>query len=491
MFSALPQEILIFLPALADTFIMAEQGAPPPSPPDPKEFERLRNEVERLQKENERLREELKKKDAQIEELLRGLKRQAAPYSKGAPQPNPQRPGRKPGRAYGLKGHRPRPCHVDEVYDAPLPARCPSCGSSALHPNHVEPQFQVEIPRKPLTRQFNIAFGHCDNCGRPLQGRHPLQTSDAVGAAASQLGPEAQALVVHLNKEAGLSHGKIARLFQVVFGISLTRGGSAQVMLRAANACRPHYCEIFWFVRSSSTVYGDETGWKVGGVLQWLWAFVTLHATLYLIRPCRGHDVPEEVLGAEFAGRFGHDGWSPYDFFAHACHQQCNAHLLRRCVYLLESATRGAVRFPRAVQQLLQQGLHLRDRRDARGLSAHGLAVATGRLEARLDRLVHARPTHPGNARFARHLARHQDEIFPYLRDSQVEPTNWRGEHAMRAAVVLRKVWGGSRTEHGAEAQAILTSVLRTCWQQGKDSLSFLAETLRAPPHRLPALFSG
>lgn len=482
---------------------MAEPNAPPR--PDPKELERLRGEHKRLQGENERLRgemehlrkdverlgDELKKKDAQIEDLQRSQKRQTAPFSKGAPTPHPKRPGRKAGRVYGRKGHRPRPRHIDEVYDAPLPSRCPGCGGACLQQDHVAPQFQVEIPRKPLTRQFNIAFGHCGDCGRSVHGRHPLQTGDAVGAAASQLGPEAQALAVHLNKEAGLSHGKIVRFFHALFGITLTRGGSAQIMLRAAERCRPSYCDIFWFVRSSPTVYGDETGWKVGGRLQWLWALVTLRATLYLIRPCRGHEVPEEVLGAEFAGNFGHDGWSPYDFFTQARHQQCNAHLLTRCRHLLERATRGAVRFPRAIKKLLQDGLDLRDRRDAGQLSTHGLAVASGRLETRLDRLVHARLTHPGNARFARHLARHQDEIFPYLRHPELEPTNWRGEHAMRAAVILRKVWGGSRTEKGAEAQGILTSVLRTCWQQGQDSLSFLARTLRAPPRLLPTLFSG
>jgi hypothetical protein len=37
-----------------------------------------------------------------------------------------------------------------------------------------------------------------------------LQTSNAVGAAASQLGPDAHAAMVILNKDLGLSHGKVA-----------------------------------------------------------------------------------------------------------------------------------------------------------------------------------------------------------------------------------------------------------------------------------------
>lgn len=189
-------------------------------------------------------------------------------------------------------------------------------------------------------------------------------------------------------------------------------------------------------------------------------------------------------MGAEFSGNFGHDGWSPYDFFTRARHQPCNAHLLTRCAHLLDTATRGAVRFPRAAKDLLQDGLRPRDRRDAGLLSVHGLAVATGQLQARLERLVDARLSHPGNARFARHLARHRNEIFTCLKHPELEATDWMGEQAMRPAVVNRKVWGGSRTENGADAQGVLTSVLRTCSQRGIDSFNFLADTFRglAPP---------
>ena len=61
-------------------------------------------------------------------------------------------------------------------------------------------------------------------------------------------------------------------------------------------------------------------------------------------------------------------------------------------------------------------------------------------------------------------------------------------EQAIRPAVVNRKVWGGSRTQHGAEAQGRLASVLRTCWQRGLHTLDFLAQTLRAPPGTAPQL---
>src|SRR5262249_46839041 len=69
----------------------------------------------------------------------------------------------------------------------------------------------------------------------PRRYCHPLQSSGALGAAAAQLGPDAQAAVVELNKQGGLSHGKVSRCLGILFGIPLSRGGSAHVVLQAAS----------------------------------------------------------------------------------------------------------------------------------------------------------------------------------------------------------------------------------------------------------------
>lgn len=53
-------------------------------------------------------------------------------------------------------------------------------------------------------------MGHCVNCGARVQGRHPRQTSDALGAAASQIGPEALSLATLFNKELGIPFAKTA-----------------------------------------------------------------------------------------------------------------------------------------------------------------------------------------------------------------------------------------------------------------------------------------
>jgi transposase len=155
-------------------------------------------------------------------------------------------------------------------------------------------------------------------------------------------------------------------------------------------------------------------------------------------------------------------------------------HLLRRADEMAATATRGAVYFPRRVGELLRAGLDLRDRYAAGKISTPGLAVASGCLENQLNDLIFPPKTNAANERFARHLWAHRDELFTFLHQPGLDATNWRAELAIRFSVILRKVWGGSRSWTGARAQSVLMSMWRTCWQQGRSTLDFLSQLLRA-----------
>ena len=111
-------------------------------------------------------------------------------------------------------------------------------------------------------------------------------------------------------------------------------------------------------------------------------------------------------------------------------------------------------------------------------MRGHGWAVTAGGLESRLLDLVLYRKNHQGNERLAAFLYEHWDSIFTSLRMPGVDATNWRGEHAIRYAVVNRKVWGGNRTWRGAEVQSVLMSVLQTCIMRGISPLEQLANIL-------------
>ena len=98
-----------------------------------------------------------------------------------------------------------------------------------------------------------------------------------------------------------------------------------------------------------------------------------------------------------------------------------------------------------------------------------------------MDRLLQPIYRTTENRKFAKHLSHEREYLFTYLKCPGLEATNWRGEQAVRPAVVARKVWGGNRTEAGAHVQEILTSTFRTCRQRGIDVMPHLVGLLRSP----------
>jgi transposase len=443
-------------------------------------YDELLELVARQQRQIDALSAEVARLQAELDAARRAGKRQAAPFRKGEPKPDPKRPGRKAGDRHGRHGHRPPPDpgQIDEVHEALLPEACPHC-QGLLVETEVARQFQAEIPRRPIRRQFNVHVGHCQRCERRAQGRHPLQTSDALGAAASQLGPDAQAAVVSLNKQSGLSHGKVAGVMGALFGIDLTRGASTQVVLRAAERLGPAYGEILDATAGAERLAVDETGWRVGGRPAWLHAWVGERATCYRVDRRRSADALEAVIGIDWGGVMVHDGFASYDRFTEAIHQQCVAHLLRRAREMLEAATRGAVRFPRQVVELFTGAVHLRNEFLAGRVGPAEWASARDGYESRLLPLL-GRERPGANGALSNHIGNHFASWFTFLTDASVPATNWEAEQAVRPAVVNRKVWGGNRTEAGAAAQGVLTSVLRTCTQQVRSAVDFVSQALRA-----------
>lgn len=441
------------------------------------EWERERaqweRERDRLRRENERLRQDL-------EAARRAGFRQAAPFSKGAPKPHPRRPGRKPGATYGRQGRRPVPPVINQTYDVPLPASCPDCGGP-VEDTHVTAQYQEDLPPvQPLVRRFDVHIGKCRRCGRRVQGRDPLQTSDAVGAAAVQIGPEALATAAVLNKQFALSFGKIATLFAERFGLHVVPSTIVRGLHRMATKALPTYAALVQTVRISPRVGADETGWRVAARLWWLHGFVTPDTTVYAILRGRGFEEAACVLGPSFAGVLGRDGWAPYRQFTDAAHQTCLNHLLNRARQLREDHPRALL--PGQVQEVLQDALAVRDRRAAGTISVHGAAVARGRLMTRLSALLEKSTTVAPIRRFLQHIDREWGALFSFLFDFQIEASNWRAEHAMRWAVVTRKMCGGgNRTPRGAVTQYVLASVLRTACQRRLDRCTLVVALLRSP----------
>lgn len=455
------------------------------------ELRELRLTVAGLEARVGELTETLAARDARISELEKLLaesrrsgKRQAAPFSKGEPDDEPARPGRKRGDAHGRHGHRMAPTNPDRELDAPLPGCCPHCGGGVDHERD-EDQFQVDLPDlRPTVTRFRVAVGRCRFCGRRVQGRHPEQSSDALGAAGSQVGPMAKGWAAWLHYGLGLSFAKCARLLARL-GVDVTAGALCQAAQTTGTDLVPVHAEIVGRVNDAEMVVMDETGWRVGGYSAWVWVATTHDATAYDVADGRGFEQACHLVDEDYDGVIVRDGWAPYRRYTHATHQTCTAHLLRRCDELICDLPAWARSTPRQVKDLLLDGLAARDLDDA----ARAAAIAD--LTERVELLGEQAHPHDENRKLMAHLSNEAPALFTFLARPGVDATNWRAEQAVRPAVVNRKVWGGNRTWRGAATQGRMMSVLRTATQQGVDAIDYLAHLARAPtPDAIPSLFT-
>ncbi len=302
------------------------------------------------------------------------------------------------------------------------------------------------------------------------------------------LGPGAVSFIVLLHTHFGVPLAKVAAVLRDRFGLHVTVGGLVHVLHRAARHAAPTYAALCEQVRGSPMVSPDETGWRVGAVLHWLWVFATPETTVYAIRPGRSFEDAITVLDRHYDGVVVRDGWAPYRRYTDAIHQTCLQHLLRRCDMIRQDHPRSP--WAGAVAQVLRDGLALRDRRDTAALSAHGVAVARGHVLARLTALIDAVPTLPAARRLAAHLTTELAAVFAFLWEPGIDATNWRAEQAIRPAVVMRKVSGGNRTRHGADTQEILTSVVHTVRQRNLDLTTVLTTMLQARDPVVPTTLS-
>ena len=184
-----------------------------------------------------------------------------------------------------------------------VPAPSPSA-------DRVEEQYQEAIVRTVRVTRIRVHIGHCVACGTRVQGRHPRQTSDALGAAAAQLGPDASALATLLNTQMGLSLGKPAAVLQQTFGLRVTPGGVSPAVARVGRQCTPTYAALTQRVGANASVTIDDTGWRVGGVPHWLFAAATTDATVFAIAAGRGTADAETLLSADVDGGVIQTRWN-------------------------------------------------------------------------------------------------------------------------------------------------------------------------------------
>jgi len=446
-------------------------------------YDELLSVIELLREENRQLHARVKQLEEEVEAAKKVAARQAAPFRRRERLKKPPGEKKKPGSKEGHPGHyRQAPAVIDETIEVSLPG-CPHCQAPLQELHRVE-QVIEELPEVRPQRYKIITYqGVCPDHGM-VRSTHPLQTSTAVGAAGTHLGPRAQATAVSLSHRTGMSMRKVCETLRTFFGLSLSSGGLSQLLQRAADYSVNWYDAIVDQIRQSPAVFADETSWYVGQPGWWLWDFTTQEATLYVVDESRGADVVHEVLGA-FEGILVTDclaTYNPIDCRKH----KCIAHHLRVLKEHEETLEKRGIRS----LYLLKWKLHLTDViatwNDRQHMSPEAWTAKVQQLERGVDHLLDEAPAEPEEVRFRERLRKQRPHLLGCLHDPAAEPTNNRAERDLRPAVISRKISCGNKTVRGKTAWERLRSISVTAAKQGVnlvDSLApYLTLTARASP---------
>ena len=128
---------------------------------------------------------------------------------------------------------------------------------------------------------------------------------------------------------AGLSYAKITNFLWDYFHLQTVASTFVRAGQRLAKRAEPTFELLKFQLRLEHVVHADETGWRIGILPDWLWAFSSQQITIYQVGGGRGHDVPLEILGDDFSGILISDGLASYDPLPYL-KGRCLGHILAR-----------------------------------------------------------------------------------------------------------------------------------------------------------------
>jgi transposase len=470
------------------------------SPPFSALFEKQRKQINRLERENERLRRELheeqqkreqeRKRNAELEEENSKLKRDLESKARQADKPDSlstpsaMRPvytkpaaskrRRKPGRKNGhLGARRPIPSHIDRIEEHKL-TECPQCKGHLGKPCGSHTRIIEDIPQaRPVVTSHVYYDYRCPPCGITVSA----PVTDALPRAT--LGLRATLLSAFLHYALGMTTRNICTWLRTSCQFQVTPGGLVQLWQRLATILKPLYDKLAEEAKLSAVLNIDESGWRILGRTAWLWCFTSARLAYYVLSPSRAGPVVKQVLSDGFKGILITDFFGAYDRIHAFAKQKCMVHLLREIKQVsLRNCSAEWLRFARRLKRLTHDALQLVIDRARIGEAVYERRVAN--LHMQLADLFGVTYRDADSERLSKRLAKYSDELFTFLLHAGVPASNNHAERQIRFAVIMRKNYFGNRSMPGAEAQAILMSLFRTCYLRGIDPIAFLTESVSA-----------
>jgi transposase len=333
------------------------------------------------------------------------------------------------------------------------------------------------IPSSIVTTCYQTHSGYCPRCRKRVESR-TVDQPPASDLPHAQLGINALATAAVMRIRYRLPFRQIAQLFADLPGMKLSPGAVVKQIRRLSKWLAGQYDALNLALRAAEVVHADETGWRIDGKNGQLWTLTNDTHTLYHVDRSRSGKVIAKLLGQAFGGTLVSDFYAAYDQF-NCPQQKCLTHLLRELRDTIKKRPSLATHaFFRQCKRLAQEALRLKKHRQR--LSAAAYARQVKSIETRLKNLGAKSWDDPDADRLAARIRKYGSRLTTFLHDPKVDGTNNAAERALRPAVVMRKITGGSRSETGAQAWAILASIMRTAEQQGLNIPETIRMLLRA-----------
>lgn len=447
--------------------------------------------------------EELAEREAAIErrdEKIRALEEELAQFRQPAKTPtnssvppsrgqkanrDERRRGRKLGPKRGHVGVSRKRSEPDVVVEC-RPSACGGCGEPLPQTGgrQVGRSQVIELPPvAPVVIEGWQYAMTCVQCGVQTVGAYPAGLEPH-----RTFGPRIEAQLGYFHERHHVSYERLVELCRDVFGLRISEGAIEHALRRQVEQARPTYAAIRETVRGSPVINADETSARVAGKTQWQWVFQTPEASYHVITPSRGGEVIDAFLAGVEPEVWGSDLWAPQMLTPATAHQICMSHQERDLTFAVETDPSNERIWAIELRHLFGRAIRLHHARGA--ITPESFARRRTLIENATDRLVFSQYVAPKTeaARLQKRYRTHRDSLYVFLDRTDVEPTNNSSERDLRPSVIHRKVIGGFRSDWGAEASAIRTSILATARKQGRNLLdAFLAIAGSSPLQAIPA----
>ena len=404
----------------------------------------------------------------------------------------PGRPGRRKG-APGVSRTQQLPVDAEGEH---RPETCAACGAALGEELEYRPytaRFELDVvppdgAKCLVLRQTKHTYletrCHCGHCTRARPGRAAGEADWTVELSEWYLaGPTLVALICALALRMRLSRARIQEFLHDWLGLELGVATINQCIHEAGRAVDPVVQgEVLRAVRETDLLHADETSWKEGGRLLWLWVFTCASATLFTVGK-RTREVLDRVLGEAFAQWLMTDGYWAYRDYDWRL--RCLAHLIRKARGLQESLDRRAQPFGaqvlEVVETLMQAVYQARGAPPDTPLREQHAALLTALFHACTQ---HAESSHEKTRALARELLNDWDTFWVVLDYPWLPLTNNEAERALRHWVIARRIGNGTRTTSGHHG-------LRQPGQHHRDLPQALRLALALPRRGHPATAQG